>query len=138
MIDRRTFLKGLVATAAGVLVPGAVLAEPERRVWALDRTMVAAERTVVHVQWDADPLRWAYSVNFRYDDGYTDNVMVTAEELHRGEPIQIPRGGTLSGVDITSNWLSRTPLAIVPMSGSIWDNPTYITAENDPWARLNA
>jgi hypothetical protein len=38
-MDRRTFLKGLVATAAGVLVPGAVLAEPERRVWALDQTM---------------------------------------------------------------------------------------------------
>jgi hypothetical protein len=39
-MDRRSFLKGLVATAAGVLVPGQVLAEPERRVWALDRTMV--------------------------------------------------------------------------------------------------
>jgi hypothetical protein len=39
-MDRRSFLKGLVATAAGVLVPGAVLAEPERRVWALDQTMV--------------------------------------------------------------------------------------------------
>jgi hypothetical protein len=39
-MDRRAFLKGLVATAAGVLVPGQVLAEPERRVWALDRTMV--------------------------------------------------------------------------------------------------
>lgn len=27
MIDRRTFLKGLVATAAGVLVPGHVAAD---------------------------------------------------------------------------------------------------------------
>lgn len=42
MLDRRTFLKGLVATAAGVLVPGHVAAEPERRIWALDRTMVAS------------------------------------------------------------------------------------------------
>jgi hypothetical protein len=40
-MDRRSFLKGLVATAAGVLVPSEVLAEPDRRVWALDRTMVA-------------------------------------------------------------------------------------------------
>lgn len=38
-MDRRTFLKGLVATAAGVLIPGEVAAEPARRVWALDRTM---------------------------------------------------------------------------------------------------
>lgn len=48
MLSRRTFLKGLVATAAGILVPAEVLAEPERRVWALDSTMV----TPVH-DWDA-------------------------------------------------------------------------------------
>lgn len=38
-MNRRDFLKGLVATAAGVLVPGEVAAEPERRIWALDKTM---------------------------------------------------------------------------------------------------
>ena len=39
-MDRRSFLRGLVGTAAGVLVAPEVLAEPERRVWALDNTMV--------------------------------------------------------------------------------------------------
>jgi hypothetical protein len=39
-VNRRTLLKGLVATAAGVLVSEEVLAEPERRIWALDQTMV--------------------------------------------------------------------------------------------------
>lgn len=39
-MNRRTFLKGLVATAAGVLVAPDVLAEPERRVFALDQTML--------------------------------------------------------------------------------------------------
>lgn len=39
-INRRTLFKGLVATAAGVLIPGEVAAEPDRRVWALDRTMI--------------------------------------------------------------------------------------------------
>jgi hypothetical protein len=42
-ISRRSFLGGLVATAAGVLVSDEVLAEPERRIWALDRTMVGSE-----------------------------------------------------------------------------------------------
>jgi hypothetical protein len=51
-MDRRTFLKGLVATAAGVLVPGHVAAEPERRVWALDQTMVAPVR---HVHFEEHP-----------------------------------------------------------------------------------
>ena len=39
-MNRRTFLSGLLATSAGVLVPQVVLAEPERRVWALDRSMI--------------------------------------------------------------------------------------------------
>jgi hypothetical protein len=42
-MNRRTFLGGLVATAAGVLVSEEVLAEPERRIWALKKTMVAPE-----------------------------------------------------------------------------------------------
>jgi hypothetical protein len=49
-MNRRTFFKGLAATAAGILVPGAVLAEPERRVWALDSTMVAPVRDVHFVE----------------------------------------------------------------------------------------
>jgi hypothetical protein len=55
-MDRRTFLKGLVATAAGVLVPGAVLAEPERRVWALDSTM-ARPQLYLHRGQQAEVLR---------------------------------------------------------------------------------
>ena len=39
-MDRRSLLRGLVGTAAGVLVAPDVLAEPERRVWALDSSMV--------------------------------------------------------------------------------------------------
>lgn len=40
-MNRRSFLKGLVATGAGILVPAAVSAEPERRIWQLDQTMLA-------------------------------------------------------------------------------------------------
>jgi hypothetical protein len=40
MLNRRIFLKSLVVTAAGVLIPQHVAAEPERRVWALDRDML--------------------------------------------------------------------------------------------------
>lgn len=39
-MNRRGFLTGLAATAAGLLVPGDVAAEPQRRVWALDQTML--------------------------------------------------------------------------------------------------
>jgi hypothetical protein len=47
-MNRRTFLKSLVAGTAGILVPQQVMAEPElvltpgshRRIWALDSTMV--------------------------------------------------------------------------------------------------
>lgn len=39
-LSRRTFLKGMVATAAGLLIPAEVAAEPERRLWALDQTML--------------------------------------------------------------------------------------------------
>lgn len=40
MLTRRTLLKGLAVTAAGLLIPAEVLAEPERRVWALDSTQM--------------------------------------------------------------------------------------------------
>jgi hypothetical protein len=33
-MNRRTLLKGLVATTAGLLIPEAVAVEPERRIWA--------------------------------------------------------------------------------------------------------
>ncbi len=39
-MNRRTFLKGLVAGTAGILIPREVMAEPERRIWALDSTML--------------------------------------------------------------------------------------------------
>ncbi len=40
-LTRRSFLKFTVAGTAGLLLPEAVAAEPGRRVWALDRTMLA-------------------------------------------------------------------------------------------------
>jgi hypothetical protein len=40
-MNRRSFLKGLVATAAGVLVAEDVAAEPRRRLFPLDRTMIS-------------------------------------------------------------------------------------------------
>ena len=46
-MNRRTFLTGLMATATGVLVPASVLAEPERRIWALDRTMLARNPEII-------------------------------------------------------------------------------------------
>jgi hypothetical protein len=60
-MDRRTFLKGLVATAAGVLVPGHVAADPERRIWALDRTMVQSNLAwVPGTGWiDTRSMGWA-------------------------------------------------------------------------------
>lgn len=37
-LSRRTFLKGLVVTTAGLLLPAEVAAEPTRRIWQLDQT----------------------------------------------------------------------------------------------------
>jgi len=39
-LSRRSFLKTLAVGATGLLVPADVAAEPARRVWALDRTML--------------------------------------------------------------------------------------------------
>ena len=47
-MDRRAFLAGLTATAAGLLIP-------ERKVWALDRTMIAPHSTVAHVLAETSP-----------------------------------------------------------------------------------
>lgn len=44
ILSRRSLLKGFVATAAGLLLPETVAAEPGRRIWALDRTMIAPRR----------------------------------------------------------------------------------------------
>lgn len=40
-MNRRALLGGMAATAAGLLVPEWAVAEPARKVWALDRTKVA-------------------------------------------------------------------------------------------------
>jgi hypothetical protein len=45
MLDRRTFLQGLIAGTAGLLLP-------DRRVWALDRTMIAPSVGVVFTRKD--------------------------------------------------------------------------------------
>lgn len=69
-MNRRDFLKrAFAATAAGVLVPTQVIpalaAEPERRFWSLDRTMLQPERTVLVTTWfDASmaPFTTTYTV----------------------------------------------------------------------------
>ena len=48
-MNRRLFLGGLAAGAVGLLVPAAPrITIPERRYWALDRTMAPATR-IVHI-----------------------------------------------------------------------------------------
>jgi hypothetical protein len=42
-MNRRTFLRGLLLTAAGLAVPPLALDKPVRRLWALDGTMLGAE-----------------------------------------------------------------------------------------------
>jgi hypothetical protein len=70
-LSRRTLLKGMVATAAGLLLPVDVAAEPERRIWALDQTMVGrgaganfANKLIVQTCHFCDPneLLWVQSV----------------------------------------------------------------------------
>jgi hypothetical protein len=63
-LNRRTFLKGLVATTAGVIVPQQVMAEPERRIWALDSTMVKPAISPdyqAYLDYMADPERFTYN-----------------------------------------------------------------------------
>lgn len=48
MIDRRMFLKGLVAGAAGILVP-------ERKIWALDQSMLAPSLMGGEREWVDGP-----------------------------------------------------------------------------------
>lgn len=42
-MNRRQFLGGLIAGAAGLVLP-----DPERRVWALDRTMIPRSSFILH------------------------------------------------------------------------------------------
>jgi hypothetical protein len=55
-LSRRSLLKGMIATAAGVLIPEHVAAEPERRIWALDSTMIEPQwnNRALRSNWDAD------------------------------------------------------------------------------------
>lgn len=79
-MDRRSFLKGLVATAAGVLIPASVAAEPERRIWALNRSVL-----VRPVPWSKEPfmeLTWdgmqnglrVYAVVVNNPNGTVDRI----------------------------------------------------------------
>jgi hypothetical protein len=43
MMNRRNFLKALTVTAAGIVVPELIV--PEKRFWALDRTMLGYDYT---------------------------------------------------------------------------------------------
>jgi hypothetical protein len=83
-VDRRTFLRGLVATAAGVLIPASVAAEPERRIWALDSTMVT-------------PSTWSIWIDPSWKDLQAGHVYHMAVDLtavvdaHTGERFPIVR-----------------------------------------------
>lgn len=52
MISRRSLLKGLAATAAGVLIPDGY--DPERRVWALDRSMIDPRKELLRAKRDME------------------------------------------------------------------------------------
>jgi hypothetical protein len=58
-MNRRNFLKGLAITAAGIAVPELILPpEPEKRFWALDRTMIT------------DPVIYSHADFMRIMDDY--------------------------------------------------------------------
>ena len=52
MISRRSLLKGLAATAAGVLIPGGY--DPERRIWALDQSMIDPRKELLRAKRDME------------------------------------------------------------------------------------
>lgn len=83
--SRRTFLKGMVATAAGILVPIEVAAEPERRIWQLDQTMVTPQPLVIEVYavgHDADgQLRWVGPRNYERLNPRTDNEIIRVSRV---------------------------------------------------------
>lgn len=109
-MNRRTFFKGLAATAAGVLIPEQVLAEPERRIWALDRTMVPLGRgkkesmtfwddlpgSIIVVDWYENKLRTSlYSNKITNGDWTKDNPGVyrfdfaDAQHVNPSDPFRI-------------------------------------------------
>jgi len=53
-VNRRQLLGGFVASVAGLLIPEALAAEPERRVFALDRTMLDPRISVMSGQFDPE------------------------------------------------------------------------------------
>ena len=108
MVDRRTFLKGIVATAAGVLVPARVAAESERRIWELDRTMVIpALPTEVQISteigWSSERLPTVLSLvmngerhSYKLPDGLHHHVItVTQDGLLTGYDIQTYTPGSI-------------------------------------------
>lgn len=60
---RRTFLKGFILTAAGLVLPASALAEaePQRRVWALDSSMLTTARTTEQAQRFTDAVARVYA-----------------------------------------------------------------------------
>lgn len=115
-MDRRSFLRGLVGTAAGVLVAPEVLADPERRVWALDNTMVRpVHDTSAHMrllpEWidklarhDTPPLdmitddNYNYYQRFHWGFNYGDVIRVNDELMWVGrDQIHRAQAGTSRG-----------------------------------------
>ena len=71
-MNRRTFLKGIAATAAGILIPDYAAAEPHRRVWALDRTMAQKPYVVMGGWMSSNPtefIKIPIDARVRFSDG---------------------------------------------------------------------
>lgn len=100
-MNRRGFLTGLAATAAGLLIPPDVAAEPERRVWALDSTMLATPKTCVWESgwFDASaPLDKAFfSFNGTYASAY--EIWARFETSHGDERVIKMRPGEVWHAD---------------------------------------
>ncbi len=79
-MNRRAFLKGLTATAAGLLIPGQVLAEPERRIWALDSTMVQPYAWLD--DYPDDEIHLALYSNTITVGDYQADYRITVEDVH--------------------------------------------------------
>jgi hypothetical protein len=116
-LTRRDLLKGMAATAAGILLPERVAAEPERRIWALDRTM-AGKPTVVDVAWN---------------NGWH------ATGVEEGDPNLVEyRGANLFGAPptfITDDWMNDTITMSLHSNGEPWEM-TAVHADMevlDPW-----
>ena len=111
-MNRRDLIKGLVATAAGILVPSAVAAEPERRIWALDRSMVTREPS--RVFWHDDRIHgfidkswvgltndsFASFVSLTFKDGRRETIKMPFGQ-HRGE-FTVEHEGVLTDVQVFS------------------------------------